>query len=165
MYIDKFKIKLESGMTFVELLLVIAVFSILITGLIMIINPTAQIAKSNDAKRKSDLAQMQRALEVYYQDKGSYPVSIVNWGASWNPYMVKLPKDPVATNTYVYVSPNSGACVNNQCYYIYANLQQARDPQACNGGVACSSLATNGIANNACGRVCNYGVSSPNVSP
>jgi prepilin-type N-terminal cleavage/methylation domain-containing protein len=177
MYIDKLEKKQESGMTMVELLVVIAVFSLLVTGLIVTINPTAQIQKSNDAKRKSDLTQLQRVLEAYYQDKGKYPAnpgpgnytindgSAKNWGTSWSPYITKLPKDPLSTNTYVYFSPTSGACLNNQCYFIYANLQQAKDPQACNGGNPCSSLATNSIPNNACGGICNYVVSSPNVAP
>lgn len=177
MYIDKFERKQESGMSFIELLVVIAVFSILVTGLVITINPTAQIGKSNDAKRKSDLVQLQKALETYYQDKGKYPSNpgvanytindggAKNWGTSWSPYMTKLPKDPLSTNTYVYFSPTTGACVNNQCYFIYANLQQTKDPQACNNGNACSSLSTNSISNNACGGICNYVVSSPNVSP
>jgi len=175
MYLDKFR--LEKGMTLVELLIVIAVFSLLVTGVIVAINPTAQIGKSNDAKRKSDLAQLQRALEVYYQDKGVYPNNpgpgtytindggAKNWGTSWSPYMTTLPKDPLSVNKYVYYSPTSGACVNNQCYFIYANLQQTKDPQSCNGGAACSSIATNGIPTNACGGICNYGVSSSNVAP
>lgn len=177
MYSDKLEKKQESGVTLIELLVVISVFSLLVTGLIIAVNPTAQINKSNDAKRKSDLAQLQRVLEIYYQDKGKYPnnpgagnyiindVGGKNWGTSWSPYIAMLPKDPKSTNTYVYFSPASGACLNNQCYFIYANLQQSNDPQACNNGGACSSLTTNSIPNNACGGVCNYVVSSPNVSP
>ncbi len=176
MYIKKYD-RSESGMTFVELLVVIAVFSVLVTGLIVLINPTAQVAKSNDAKRKSDLVQLQRALEAYYQDKGKYPSNpgagnytindggAKNWGTSWSPYMTKLPKDPLSTNTYVYFSPTIGPCLNNQCYYIYANLQQTKDPQACNAGASCVSLAVNSIQSNACGGICNYGVSSPNIAP
>ena len=177
MYIERFERKTESGMTFVELLIVIAVFSILITGLIVVINPIGQMQKSNDAKRKSDLAQLQRALEVYYQDKGRYPDNpgpgtykindgtVRDWGTSWSPYMATLPKDPLSVNVYVYFSPTSGACLNNQCYYIYANLQQIKDPHACNGGVACGSLSANSIPDDACGGICNYVVSSPNVVP
>jgi prepilin-type N-terminal cleavage/methylation domain-containing protein len=169
--------KWESGVTLIELLVVIAAFSLLVTGLIVAINPTAQIQKSKDAERKSDLAQLQRSLEIYYQDKGKYPDNpgpgnytindggAKNWGTSWSPYMTKLPKDPLSTNKYVYFSPTSGACLNNQCYFIYANLQQSKDPQACNSGGPCASLATNSIPNNACGGICNYVVSSPNVSP
>ena len=32
-----------------------------------------QFKKADDTKRKSDLAQIQRALEAYYQDFGMYP--------------------------------------------------------------------------------------------
>ncbi|MEK7559173.1 MAG: hypothetical protein AAB521_02600 [Patescibacteria group bacterium] len=39
------------------------------------INPSAQFQKANDARRKSDLAQLQKVLENYYSDKGRYPYS------------------------------------------------------------------------------------------
>jgi hypothetical protein len=80
--------------------------------------------------------------------------------------MGKLPMDPIAQNTYVYYSP---ATSNGQTYYLYANLETGGlNPQACNKGLACLSLlaGTAGFPTaNACGGVCNYGVSSANVSP
>ena len=165
------------GFTLVEMLVVIALVGVIAAALIFGLNPLAQIQKSNDAHRKSDLASMQRALELYYQDNGNYPASSAdfklyinastkNWGDQWTPYMSTLPKDPIPTNTYMYYSPASG---NGQTYYIYANLQRGKlDPGACNKGDACTSL-TQGVpgfpTGNACGGTCNYGVSSPNVSP
>lgn len=169
----------ERGVTLVELLLVTGVISILISGLIMLINPLGQIGKTNDAKRKSDLAQLQRALETYYQDKGKYPqasgtweisegATTYGWGTSWPSYMTPLPKDPTTGRTYVYYTPINGQCANYQCYFVYTSLQRDNDPQACNGGVACASLTAGYLsppATNACGGTCNYGVSSPNVVP
>ncbi len=160
---------------------------IMAAGLFTFIDPIGQIEKANDTKRKSDIEQLQRTLEVYYNDNGSYPPSSGNfvisgctgtyrinpptgcleWGASWTSYSTLLPKDPTSsTRNYIYF-----AGVNGQSYLIYANLQKSTDPQICSGLVngECPGIASNGIAANSCGpstsKPCNYGVSSPNVSP
>ena len=145
------------------------------TGIIVAVNPLSQIQKAQDAKRKSDLSQVQKALETYYQDIGKYPPSTsdnkikgldnnpVSWGSSWQPYMRILPKDHNSpTKSYIYISTGT----DGQTYYIYANLDRGgSDPQACfSTGAACSSAVSSGIGT-ACGGNCNYGVSSPNVSP
>lgn len=145
-------------------------------GLMYLIDPLGQIQKANDAKRKSDLEQLQRTIETYYNDNGSYPphsvapdplyrikpsTGYIEWGSTWAAYNTTLPKDPTpSTRNYVYYASSNG-----QSYWIYASLQRNSDPQACNGGAACSSLSTNSIPGTACGQTCNFGVSSPNVSP
>jgi len=163
---------MRKGFTLIELLVVVGILGILAAAMLAIINPIAQLQKSNDAHRKTDLESMQRALELYYQDTGSYPPSSLNtfyispggtailWDSPWQPYIKKLPKDPVSTNKYVYYS-------TGQAYYLYANLQRTNDPQACNSGGACQTTTGAGgfPGAYACGGVCNYGVSSPNVSP
>lgn len=147
------------------------------TGIIIAVNPLAQIQKAQDARRKSDLSQIQKAVETYYQDVGKYPPSTsdykikglnnnaIEWGSSWQPYMAVLPKDPVSTKTYVYYSSSNG-----QTYYLYASLDRgANDPQACIGGWCKSLPNSDGVQIDACGPIdadpCDYGVSSPNVSP
>lgn len=162
-------------MTLIELLLVTAIVGILAGAIIMTLNPIDQLAKSEDARRKSDLAQVQRALELYYQNTGRYPASSADfkiyinpttytWGSAWQPYMNKLPQDPKVTNRYLYYSPPSS---NGQTYYLYANVVRgAKDTHACNAGNACTSLSNAGFPPaTACGGTCNYGVSSANVSP
>ncbi|MDO8620790.1 MAG: prepilin-type N-terminal cleavage/methylation domain-containing protein [Candidatus Levybacteria bacterium] len=175
----------KKGFTLIELIVVIGILAVLASALIAIFNPFTQFQKANDAKRKSDLSQIQKSLEVYYQDNGRYPSNTANygsgiadyqiisqdandpvkeWGTSWQPYINILPKDPNSAKRYVYyVSPAS----NGQGYYLYASLDRAgKDPQACNtSGTDCVNVP----APMSCGYNndynCNYGISSPNLSP
>lgn len=163
--------KISFGFTLIELIIVIAIVALIATASMAVLNPFSQFQKARDARIKSDLAQIQKALESFYQDNGSYPLSTasynilsgvttITWGSSWQPYMNSLPKDPTSGHTYIYYSSNG------QSYYIYANLGRgAADPNSCNSGNACTSLSGNGISPVACGGTCNFGVSSPNVSP
>lgn len=172
----KYKFKNRAGFTLVELLVVMAVMEVMVGGLFLILNPGAQMGKARDAKRKAELVDLQKALEVYYQDYGRYPASIagtyritgVNWGGAWGTYMERVPVDPTSpTRKYVYYTPNTGHCANYQCYYLYANLETNNDPQLCfpATGAPCNSAA--GFADK-CGDTshqCNYGVSSSNATP
>jgi general secretion pathway protein G len=143
----------QLGFTLVELLIVIALIAILATGVLALINPVGEMQKALDAKRKSDLAQLQRTLELYYHDYGQYPATL-SFGSSWQPYSPKLPNDPDPSKNYAYKS-------SGQTYYMYASLDRgATDKQACNAGAVC--INASGLN---CGKVCNYGVSSPNVTP
>ena len=66
----------SAGFTLIELLVVIMMLSILITVTLGIINPLAQIKKSQDAERQHDLKQVVTALDSYYNDNNYYPSSI-----------------------------------------------------------------------------------------
>jgi type II secretion system protein G len=176
MHVSKQPGIISGGFTLVEIIVVLGLLGIIIATVLATLNPFTQLQKSNDAHRKGDLESLQHALEMSYQDNGRYPTSTasfqiqngssaVAWGSSWQPYITIVPKDPIAGNTYIYYSPASS---NGQTYYLYANLQRgANDPQACNKGNACASIgsAVGFPSANACGGICNYGVSSTNVSP
>ncbi len=166
----------SKGFTLIELIVVIGILSVLAVASLVALNPVAQFQKANDARRKADLSQIQKALETYYQDNGKYPLSsvsaplyritvppgstIIDWATSWQPYMNLLPRDPIASKTYVYYS-------TGQSYYLYASLDRGnKDPQSCqnlNANGECQNVP----AANLCGTgvKCNYGVTSPNVSP
>ncbi len=162
------------GFTLVELITAIGVLAILVSTVIAVINPLEQFNKAQDAKRKADLAQIQRALEVYYQDYHRYPYSIqskistdntptgvIQWGTTWSPYMDVLPVDPSSSKRYVYWSDNTG-----QSYALYMALDRgSKDPQACNGGNACDNASANGLICGGTSVPCTYGVTSPNISP
>jgi prepilin-type N-terminal cleavage/methylation domain-containing protein len=173
----------QDGVTLIELIVVIGILAILSVFIITTLNPYAQFLKAQDTRRKSDLGQIQKALEAFYQDNGKYPqttgstsvagcsyryciktyatpTQIIDWGGNWSPYMQILPKD-TGGRSYVYDVSSDG-----QSYWLYASLQRgAKDPQVCNSGSACSHAATASIVCGGSSYICNYGVSSPNVSP
>ena len=100
---------MKRGFTLVELLVVIAILGILST--IGLGTFRSSQAKSRDSRRKSDLANIQRALEMYLNDYGVYPsstngeITLSNGVLSWDGqsefidekgtvYMKELPDDP-----------------------------------------------------------------------
>jgi len=71
---------LKQGFTLIELLVVIAVIGILAAVVLASLN-TAR-GKARDAKRISDLKQIQTALELYHTDNGVYPSTGMSLGAT-----------------------------------------------------------------------------------
>ncbi len=73
--------KEKKAFTLIELLVVIAIIGLLSTLSIIALNSAR--AKARDAKRISDVKQMQVALEMYYNDMTDYPetASVVPGGA------------------------------------------------------------------------------------
>ena len=63
----------SKAFTLMELLIVVALIAIISTVVIVLFNPWVQIGKGFDTKRKHELAQLQKAMEDYYNDKGCYP--------------------------------------------------------------------------------------------
>ncbi|OGF31319.1 hypothetical protein A3H09_03530, partial [Candidatus Falkowbacteria bacterium RIFCSPLOWO2_12_FULL_45_13] len=61
----------QKGFTLIELLVVIAIIGLLSTLAVVALNNARM--KSRDAKRVSDIKQIQTALELYYNDANSYP--------------------------------------------------------------------------------------------
>lgn len=170
------------GFTLIEMIVVTAILAVLAAILLAILDPISQIKKANDARRKSNLAQIQRALEAYYQDQGKYPAvsadyrivgasGTIAWGQQWSPYMNIVPADPTSPKRYYRYTVNNTINGTGQAYRLYANLERGgKDPQACNtAGTACTSVPQEGGVPVKCGSGandhCNFGVSSSNVSP
>ena len=61
-----------TGFTLIELLIVVAIIGILAT--IVIINLTGAKARSNDARRKSDVASIKKAVDAFQSEYDRYPV-------------------------------------------------------------------------------------------
>lgn len=160
---------IASGFTLVELMIAVAMIAIIASAAITFLDPLAQIRRANDARRKSDLSQIQKALELYYQDYERYPNelnsrivsngSTIDWGQPWSPYMARVPKDPTG-GVYVYKAGS-----NNQSYMLYAWLENpGKDPPNCQSDdtKTCKNAAPVSCNKN---FGCNYGISSPNITP
>ena len=118
-------------------MIVAAMISVLAGGIIVALDPGARINMSRDGVRKSDLRQIQSALEMYRSDLGAYPASItcnstlVSGGVT---YMQKAPCDPIGTaESYLYTpvgTPPTG-------YTLRACLQTGGDLDADQPSVGC----------------------------
>jgi general secretion pathway protein G len=125
----------QKGFTIVELLIVIVVIAILAT--ISIVAYRGVQARARDSQRKSDIATIAKALELYYIDNGKYPVGscTVNckingaWSStsdgSWSnlaaylvpKYISSLPQDPQASTA-------TNSAVGGGFNYDYAAIGQ-----------------------------------------
>src|ERR1035437_3945054 len=105
---SKFKIKnCKKGFTLIELLIVIVIIGVLST--LLMANFIGVRQRARDAQRKSDLRQIQAALEIFRSDFGKYPQgldisALKNCTCNSNAclgsadclttYMQKIPTDP-----------------------------------------------------------------------
>ena len=158
----------KKGFTLIELLLVIIILGFL-TSLIAG-NFFTSLKKGRDARRKGDLEQIQRALEMYYEDNRAYPTQAAGAGfvfggdfsSSGKTYMKKVPNDPVAGKNYKYETDSNGSY-----YKLYACLEN--DQQV----LPYLSTPTSFSCNKQCLRPdktpttegCIWGISSSNTSP
>lgn len=137
------------GFTLLELLVVISIISLLATfGFVQLSNARRD---ARDTKRIADLKQVTRALELYYNDNGKYPIQ-TSWSLEsgnspsvWIPDIVAsghidiLPIDPIndpgANNepwqsdkkySYQYTSHD-----NNQEYNLTAKLENPNNENTC----------------------------------
>jgi len=118
--------KQSQGFTLIELLVVIAIIGLLAT--IVLVSLNSARAKARDTKRITSMKQMQLALELYFDDNGSYPgttswVKDCSGDSSWSNlfdsalslYMSKAPNDPLFSNNpwplcYYYKLGDYGHC-------------------------------------------------------
>lgn len=140
----------KTGFTLVELLVVIGIIGILSTLALVSLNSARQ--KSRDAKRLSDVRQIQTALELYYGDKNTYPIEgttaspvvlgsasayTLSNGAGFDTkaassgkeYMGQVPSDPLSDQSYLYHSTNEDGsdCTSGRCeqYRIVFTLERS----------------------------------------
>lgn len=131
----------SKGFTLIELLIVIVIIGVL--SAMLMANFVGVRQRARDAQRKSDLRQIQSALELYRSDVGNYPAangsmlstagcptsSSLSYGGTV--YMNKIPCDPVLNpydnpgyaGEYQYTGIGSPATG----YKIYACLENQND--------------------------------------
>ncbi len=134
----------RKGFTLIELLVVIAIIGILASVVLASLNKARK--QGRDARRVSDIKQLQLALELYFDSGRRYPVTLielVNNGA-----ISTIPTDPLG-------SGSTGICRPSYCYasrsdtnnvglgyHIGANLELA-DAPALSSKKGCNSAAIN----------------------
>lgn len=87
--------KKQRGFTLIELLVVIAIIGLLSTLAVVALNNARQ--KARDAKRISDIKQVQTALELYFNDANAYPAAVASGASiafSGVTYMSIVPTNP-----------------------------------------------------------------------
>ncbi len=123
--------KKQKGFTLIELLVVIAIIGLLSTLAVVALNNARQ--KSRDAKRVSDIKQVQTALELYYNDANAYPATadIATGGTvtyDTTTYMQVIPSNP---------SPmNDGSCGLDDYAYEIQESGASYTLEYCIGGTA-----------------------------
>lgn len=137
----------RKGFTLIELLVVIAIIALLSTLAIVALNSARQ--KSRDAKRISDIKQVQTALELYHADHAAYPTQdpLVVMGsggagamldaaglhaaaaASQPVYMGQIPSDPqnTAPLQYTYLCTGPTCQTYNLRFELEADTGALRD--------------------------------------
>ena len=83
--------KNKKGFTLIELLVVIAIIGLLATLSVIALN-TARV-KARDARRVSDIKQIQTALEMYFDANSAYP-AVANGPVQTSTYISSVPTNP-----------------------------------------------------------------------
>ena len=88
-----------SGFTLVELMVVISIISVLVSVILVSLNGVR--ANARDAKRFSDLRQVEVALELYKQDNNQYPNTNGLWQTVCTYGADPVPRDVTGPTGYI----------------------------------------------------------------
>lgn len=133
----------NKGFTLIELLVVIGIIGLL--SAVIVPNFMGARERSRDTQRKSDVRQLQKALEMYKDDQTPVPKYLTvaeynaltcnsEWkNAAGTVYMSKFPCDPSNPTSYHYPYTNDSSLV----YTLIACLENKSDPQG-NSSASCN---------------------------
>jgi len=130
------------GFTLIELLVVIAIIAMLASVILASLNQAR--VKSRDARRLSDVKELQNALELYNNDESVYPDTLTDLVPT---YITAMPTDPQSAATYHYgplATVGSSATCNS--FHLGTTLEQTGSPSL--ASKAGATLATDTVANN-----------------
>lgn len=151
----KLKFNKTNGFTLVELLIVIGIIGILAT--LLMSNFIGVRQRARDAQRKSDIRQIQSALEIYRSDQDTYPsatnssvgacASSLTGGSPANTYMRKIPCDP-SGSSYQFNNGNYYYSVGSNSYVLQSCLENSSDSQGTGASGVPSGGTTSGCPTN-----------------
>lgn len=110
---------LKKGFTLIELLVVIAVLGVLITVVIVAIDPIQQLAKARDSGRQNSVSQIGNALVAYATSNNNLYPTVAQWNAVPNQLVAsgEISSIPglVVNSSGVYCTSNP---INGWCYSV-----------------------------------------------
>lgn len=116
----------RKGFTLIELMVVVAIIGIL--SAIVVSNFASARAQSRDAKRLSDVSQLQLALEHYFDINNSYPAALSQLTAGGTTeYINTVPTDSNgASYTYVAFGTTAGGGGSCVAYHLGGSFERSR---------------------------------------
>ncbi len=113
-----YHLSVDKGFTLIELMVVIGILAILLSIVLVAINPARQFAQANNTKRRSDVVAMLNGIHEYAADnKGVLPPGLPGPGLTTNIastgtgnvfcaaivpiYLAELPRDPLPGSSFV----------------------------------------------------------------
>jgi len=118
-------LKSSRGFTLIEMLIVVTIIAVL-ASMILVGMGGARV-KTRDARRISDLHNVQNGLELYFSTKGHYPVA-TTWDALTTELtgadvgVSRVPKDPLSDHKYYYGNNDDGVPTD---YVLGATLEES----------------------------------------